>query len=195
MKKNLLILAFIITLTLSACGQNKKIEVPEKITENTSENIKLETNQNTIESNSSTIEKAISTTSNSAETIIAKDIILEIPNDDASGFTQIDGSLIVSDKEEIELIIEGLKASNVLNENCNMNEFRLDDNIMYLDMNDSFKDLICSQGTTGEYMIMGSLVNSILDTYKNIEYVNITVNETILVSGHVEYTEKMGRYK
>lgn len=65
---------------------------------------------------------------------------------------------------------------------------------LFLDFSSSFATLICSQGTAGEYIIMGSVVNTFLDAY-GTETVTITVNGQVLESGHVIYDFPMARFE
>jgi len=63
-----------------------------------------------------------------------------------------------------------------------------------LDFNEAFAQRIRSTGTAGEYIIMGSLVNTYLDAY-NAATVTVTVAGQSWESGHVIYDMPMGRYE
>ena len=63
-----------------------------------------------------------------------------------------------------------------------------------LDFNEAFAQRIRSTGTAGEYIIMGSLVNTYLDAY-NAETVTVTVEGQSWESGHVIYDMPMPRFE
>ena len=61
-----------------------------------------------------------------------------------------------------------------------------EENHITIDFNDAFKDLVCTMGTSGERMIIGSIVNTLITNYE-VETVSITVDGEIWESGHVIY--------
>ena len=63
-----------------------------------------------------------------------------------------------------------------------------------LDFNAAFAQRVSSFGTAGEYILMGSLVNTYLDAY-NAATVTVTVEGDVWESGHVIYDMPMGRYE
>lgn len=63
-----------------------------------------------------------------------------------------------------------------------------------LDFNEAFAQRIRSTGTAGEYIIMGSLVNTYLDTF-NAATVTVTVEGSTWESGHVVYDMPLGRFE
>ena len=93
-----------------------------------------------------------------------------------------------------ESALEALIAAGVLNEGITVNSFELDGKLLKLDLNSAFADLINQQGTTGERMVMGSLVNTYLSAFQ-AETVLITVEGQILESGHVIYDFPMGLFE
>ena len=63
---------------------------------------------------------------------------------------------------------------------------------LHLDFNEAFRTRLCSMGTSGEYIIMGSLVNTFVDNFKDtVESIYLTVNGEVLESGHVIYDFEM----
>jgi PBP1b-binding outer membrane lipoprotein LpoB len=93
-----------------------------------------------------------------------------------------------------ESALDALIAAGVLNEGITVNSFELDGKLLKLDLNSAFADLINQQGSTGERMVMGSLVNTYLSAYQ-AETVLITVEGQILESGHVIYDFPMGFFE
>ena len=83
-------------------------------------------------------------------------------------------------------IVEQLIAAGVLKEGTAVNELRLDGTQLTLDFNRAFADLVCSMGTSGEHIIVGSTVNTFLQAY-GADALVFTVDGQILESGHVIY--------
>ena len=108
---------------------------------------------------------------------------LYIPNSNADGFDTKEISV-----QEIthENVMDELQKAVVLTENVWINEFLVEDNQLKIDFNIVFADILCTTGSAGEYMIMGSVVNTYLSAYQ-AESVFITVNGEILETGHVIY--------
>lgn len=69
-----------------------------------------------------------------------------------------------------------------------------EENHITIDFNDAFKDLVCTMGTSGERMIIGSIVNTLITNYE-VETVSITVDGEIWESGHVIYDFPMGFFE
>ena len=63
-----------------------------------------------------------------------------------------------------------------------------------IDFNHAFKDLICTMGTSGERMVIGSVVNTLIANY-DVETVSITVEGDSWESGHVIYDSPMGFFE
>ena len=93
-----------------------------------------------------------------------------------------------------ESALDALIAAGVLNENIAVNSVGLDGKLLKMDLNSAFADLIKQQGTSGERMVMGSLVNTYLSAYQ-AETVLITVDGQILESGHVIYDFPIGFFE
>ena len=55
-----------------------------------------------------------------------------------------------------------------------------------LDLNQAFADFLQSLGSTGEYMVVGSVCNTFLDAYQ-CNQIQITVAGNALETGHTEY--------
>ena len=107
------------------------------------------------------------------------------PNETLDGFftTEFQG-----DKENVA---EVLISAGVLTEDVKVNSITWDEATIIVDFNSAFADLINSQGTTGEGMIMGCVVNTFLSAH-GAETMMITVDGEILESGHVIYDFPMG---
>lgn len=83
-------------------------------------------------------------------------------------------------------ILEQLKWADVIKDEVQINRFALENQSMAIDFNTAFAQQISSMGTAGEYMIMGSVVNTFLTAY-GAEQVTITVDGDALETGHAIY--------
>ena len=106
-----------------------------------------------------------------------------VPNDNADGF-----HVITVDTKEIsaETILSELKAQGVLPDAVAINDFNMENGFISIDFNQAFADVVCSMGTSGELMIVGSVVNTFLDAFQ-AESVSFTIDGKILESGHTVY--------
>ena len=106
-----------------------------------------------------------------------------VPNDNADGFHVITAS---GETVSAETVLAELKKQNVLPEAISLNSFHLENGLITMDLNQAFADIICSMGTSGELMIVGSVVNTFLEAFQ-AESVSFTVDGEILESGHTIY--------
>lgn len=104
-------------------------------------------------------------------------------DDNAESF--LSEEVLVSEINEA-VIVEQLIAAGVLTEGTAVNELRMDGTQLTIDFNQPFADLICSMGTSGEHIIVGSTVNTFLCAY-GADALVFTVDGEILESGHVVY--------
>lgn len=61
-----------------------------------------------------------------------------------------------------------------------------DSKLLHLDMSKEFGEYVSMMGTAGEYIVIGSLVDTFLDAY-DCEHVIITVDGKALETGHASY--------
>ena len=108
---------------------------------------------------------------------------LYVPNDNADGFDVIP---VCAETVSAETVLAQLKQQAVLPDAVSINAFLLDQGLITLDFNQAFGDVLCSMGTSGELMLIGSVVNTFLDAFQ-AESVYFTVNGGILESGHTIY--------
>jgi hypothetical protein len=66
--------------------------------------------------------------------------------------------------------------------------------VLQLDLSTGYFDALRRMGTAGEYIMIGSLVNTFLMAY-SAERINVTINGSSFETGHVEYEGYMGFYK
>ena len=110
-----------------------------------------------------------------------------IPNNNADGFTV---ETITTEEISVDAVLAELKKRNVLPETVSINSFNRNNGLITIDFNQAFVDVICSMGTSGETMIVGSVVNTVLDAFHG-ELVFFTVDGQILESGHTVYDNNM----
>lgn len=67
------------------------------------------------------------------------------------------------------------------------------DKVAMLDMNQAFADYLGRMGTAGEYIVMGSVVNTFLDCYQ-CDLMLLTVEGKVLETGHNIYEEYLEMY-
>lgn len=176
MRKTLgFLLAAMLLFSLTACASNGTSSSSTDATTDTSATQTQDT------SASSTADTTNTTGSNSEPQ--QYQITLYLPNSDASGFTkqdaQTDGTVasIVSLLADAGAIPEG---SEVLDSNIDAT------GVSTINMNAVFGQAVKSSGTTGEYLMLGSLVNTIL-TYYDLEDITLTVEGSTLETGHATY--------
>ena len=113
-------------------------------------------------------------------------------NENADGFLS---QYVPIDELNTAALVRELINSDVLSPDTEILSEELIEGCLHLDFNETFRTQICSTGTSGEYIIMGCLVNTLLDNLGDtVQSVYITVNGEILESGHVIYDFEMSRY-
>ncbi len=110
-------------------------------------------------------------------------ITLYVPNEDVTGFLQIRAEVPEIDVFEI---FSALTEAGVLKEDAEANSLEIQGTKLLLDVNDGFAAQINSYGTSGEYYMMGSIVNTLLTAYQT-DTLFITANGKILEAGHSIY--------
>lgn len=86
--------------------------------------------------------------------------------------------------------INGLIAKLVevgsLPEGTTVNTFVIENNVLHIDLSTTYGKAVASNETTGEYMLVGSLVNTLIKCY-GVESVSFTVDGNTVVAGHNTY--------
>ena len=114
-----------------------------------------------------------------------------LPLDSADG---LESKMLTVTEITPESVLKELQNHNVLPDNVTNNYLEVDGTQLNLDFNQAFADLVCSTGTAGEMMIIGSVVNTYLSAYESslVECVLITIEGSAWESGHVIYDEPIG---
>lgn len=119
-----------------------------------------------------------------AETIAYdEELTLYLPDDNAEYFET--KAVIVPAINE-KSILEQLQLADVLNDHVSINSCIQNGQALTIDFNNAFSQQVCSMGTAGEYLIIGSVVNTFLTAYQ-AEAVVITVDGQAWESGHAIY--------
>jgi len=104
--------------------------------------------------------------------------VLYLPNDNADGFI---ARAVLCDGTAADLVAR-LVGAQALPEGCALLSFENG----VADMNAAFGQAIGTTGTTGEYLRIGCVVNTLL-TFYGLESIYITVEGAVPVTGHNEY--------
>lgn len=119
-------------------------------------------------------------------------VALFLPDENAEGFlkTTVEVPQITE-----TVLVERLIAAGVLTEGTQINTLAYDSDSRYLkvDFNDSFRLLVQAMGTSGEYMIMGSVVNTFLSAF-DADTISITADGNVLETGHCVYDQPLSFY-
>ena len=105
-------------------------------------------------------------------------------NDNADGFETLEVTVDVLDAS---VITQKLVEAGVLAEGTTLLSHNLVGTCLHLDFNEAFLTHLNTMGTSGERMMIGSVVNTFLTAYPEAESVSITANGEIMESGHVIY--------
>lgn len=137
--------------------------------------------------NTSTTEATSSAPANTTIPSELTTITVYVPNDNFDGFdtVEVTGNNLSA--------LEAMAQAGTLPENIVINSFSQSGDTLTVDFGAEFRSLVNNQGSTGEYLIMGSVVNTLI-TLHNVKYVQITVDGDVLESGHIIYDFPMEFY-
>jgi hypothetical protein len=111
-----------------------------------------------------------------------------VPDENAISFN------VITVEGHMLTFLEAMVEAGVLNEDIQVNSIAREETQLTIDFNQAFLDLINSMGTSGERMIIGSVVNTLIVNYE-VETVSITVEGDIWESGHVIYDSPMSFFE
>lgn len=110
---------------------------------------------------------------------------------------------LIKEKVEVdeitpEAVLKALIDAGALTEDIKINSLQEaekdGEKVLDVDFSQEFAELTSSMGSTGEYMIMGSVCNTFLDAY-GCKKIRITVEGGTLSTGHNEYPGYLGLYE
>ena len=113
-------------------------------------------------------------------------------NANADGFETTEFEV---EEMNMNVLVEKLIEVGVLNEDVVIGSMQFRDGGLVLNFNDAFADQINTMGTSGERMMVGSVVNTFLTAFNKVDKVSILVSGEVLESGHVVYDEPMGFFE
>ena len=177
MKKILMILCVVLSLSLVGCGEQKVVEEKEPAKEKVEKVEKEET-------------KKPEETAKPEEKEQIK-ITIYVPDEAYMKLEEKEAKIDVLDPQ---LILDTLIDAQLLTDDCKVNGVTKENTTLYVDLNDGFQNLIRNMGTSGEYMIMGGVVNTYLDAYE-CEAVCITINGETFATGHAVYDGALTRFE
>lgn len=121
-------------------------------------------------------------------------LTLYVPNEQADGFVKTTVSVQAITKENV---VEQLIASGVLADGTTVNTLEIDSSSgirqIKADFSAPFHQTLQAMGTSGEYVIIGSVVNTFLAAFDADEML-ITVDGAVLETGHSVYDQPLTFY-
>ena len=150
------------------------------------------------------VEQAAPTTAAQEETTSAPaqmSITLYLPNDNADGFVTREVTLpreapgditeqLIQMDALAEDILEQLVQAGALPEGVRV--LSMDNGV--LDLNSAFLSFLNTMGTSGEYVVMGSVVNTYLTAF-GLDRITITVEGNVPETGHSIYDQPLRMYE
>lgn len=112
-------------------------------------------------------------------------------NENADGF---ETTQVMVEEVDMNILVQLLIDQGVLREGTLIQGLAVDGDTLYMDFNSVFADLIFSMGSSGEYIVLGSVVNTFLDAF-HVESAWITVDNQILESGHNVFNFALTRFE
>lgn len=197
-RHSIMVIFVVCMLVLAGCGKSEPEETKEE--KNQTEALEIENQEDSEEQigeeDDTEDSKAQGSESEQQETAVSsKTVTIYSPNEMADGFVTEDVQTTdVTESWVVEqLIAQGVIPGNVQALSCAETQEggvkSLD-----LDLNQAFSDFLQSLGSTGEYMVVGSVCNTFLDAY-DCSQIRITVEGNSLATGHAEYPGYMSKFE
>ena len=109
--------------------------------------------------------------------------VVYVPDEQSEALTPV-GTNVADDSDQA--LVDALISAGALPSGVKVVSSELKDGVLTLDMNDAYVEAVRSSGTTGEEMLVYSLVNTFASA-RNAESVMLTVDGKPLQSGHAIY--------
>lgn len=169
MKILMLLTAAVMAFTLCACGKTETVIIPPK--------------------NSPTVESSAPAESEKPEAPAESPIpeyVVNIYYGDENAENILYEGLVINELSP-QTLLDELYRKGVFSAPVTAGSFTVDNyNVIHLDLDSAFGSQISAMGTSGEQMMMGSLVNTFLDAF-DADGLSLTVEGKILETGHVIY--------
>lgn len=121
----------------------------------------------------------------------AVEAVIYYGNEQADGLLQ---KTVQLDSVTPEHLISELAKLNVVSIDTKVNSFEQDGKSLKLDLSKGFSEYVNMMGTSGEYIVMGGLVDTFLTAFE-AEEILITVDGKPLETGHAIYEEPLRFYE
>ena len=186
MKKTILCMVLIFTLALTACGKAPSAEVTAAPSAEVT-GVPEETKP--VESAAAAPSEIPTVTEEPAETEEPGAIINVYVSDEmAEHFVVVQESADVVDENTV---FDALKAAGTIPQEASLLSFSNDGGAITLDISGEFASYVNMMGTSGEYMLLGSVVNTYLTAF-DAQTVMFLSNGNPLETGHNVYFEPLG---
>lgn len=177
MKKiNMMVASLICILMISGCTAGGKTAKDSPPAASVTQDVKEEKGGEKTAENESVIH--LVTPDDSMERFLSEDV--SVP--------ELSAEAVISQLSKKNVIPPEVRAVHIENETVDGKS------TVQLDLNDAFGKYIKGVGTTGEYMIMGSVCNTFLNTY-DADQIKLTVEGQSLSTGHSSYDGYLVRYE
>lgn len=114
-------------------------------------------------------------------------LTLYLPNENADGWNVTKNQI---EQVTPDIIIGQLVGAGAIPDSVTVVSFGEDQGenglILKLDLSSNFAEGLLNMGTAGEYLTMGAVVNSLLDTYQ-ADGIEITAGGTVIETGHTSF--------
>ena len=117
-------------------------------------------------------------------------INLYVGNSNADGFDVVSAGI---QHKTAYSIIQALKANGAVASSVKANSLKHQGQHLILDLSQAFADDVSNSGSSGEYIKVGSVVNTFLDAF-NATSITITVNGNNWETGHQVYDGPLSRF-
>lgn len=114
-----------------------------------------------------------------------------VPNDDFDGFVANEMTIPDSDPN---VILQLLLDFGTFYYKVEANSAEIIGSCLYLDLSESFYSQLTTMGSSGERMLIGSVVNTFISAY-GVDTVMLTVNRQIIDSGHASLDSPFGFFE
>ena len=155
----------------------------------------MEEKDSEAEKKEDTAEKAEDTTKETeSEKSQEEQLTLYLPNENADGWNVTKNQI---EQVTPDIIIGQLVGAGAIPDSVTVVSFGEDQGenglILKLDLSSNFAEGLLNMGTAGEYLTMGSVVNSFLDTYQ-ADGIEITAGGAVIETGHTSFEGVLNRF-
>lgn len=168
--------------------KEEETKQPEASKETDSESIETKDTTEEKDGKDSEAEKKEDTTKETeSEKSQEEQLTLYLPNENADGWNVTKNQI---EQVTPDIIIGQLVGAGAIPDSVTVVSFGEDQGenglILKLDLSSNFAEGLLNMGTAGEYLTMGAVVNSFLDTYQ-ADGIEITAGGTVIETGHTSF--------